>query len=122
MKQRRNEEVGETGDPRENLPINGIVVVGAAMSVLASCQSESGSIPGEVTPGFFALDIVPDDAASRRVLWVTAGFPRLHSEAAPYPPRFHYLRLSLSRCQEPLKSFTPLRRDNNQLRFLQFGK
>ncbi|KAJ8873937.1 hypothetical protein PR048_024775, partial [Dryococelus australis] len=65
--------------------------VGATVvRLLASHQGEPGSIPGGVAPGFSHVGIVPDDAAGRRVFSdISLQFPPpLHSDAAPYSPRF----------------------------------
>ncbi|KAJ8874823.1 hypothetical protein PR048_022712 [Dryococelus australis] len=48
----------------------------AAVSLLASHQGEPGSIPGRVTPGFWQVGIVPDDASGRRVFSGISRFPR----------------------------------------------
>ncbi|KAJ8875427.1 hypothetical protein PR048_023322 [Dryococelus australis] len=45
--------------------------------LLASCQSESGSIPCLVTPGFSQVIIVPDYAAGQRVFSGISRFPAL---------------------------------------------
>ncbi|KAJ8871758.1 hypothetical protein PR048_028095 [Dryococelus australis] len=62
---------------------------GAAVSLLASDQGESDSIPGGVTPVILDAGIVPGDAAGRRVFSRISHFSRpLHSVTAPYSPRF----------------------------------
>ncbi|KAJ8871607.1 hypothetical protein PR048_027934 [Dryococelus australis] len=59
----------------------------SALNALPPNQSEQGSIPGRVAPGFSHVGIVPDDAAGR---WVFSGIsrfpPSLHSSAAPSHP------------------------------------
>ncbi|KAJ8874028.1 hypothetical protein PR048_024868 [Dryococelus australis] len=45
-------------------------------SLLASHLGEPGSIPGRVTPGFSHVEIVPDDAAGRRVFSGISHLPR----------------------------------------------
>ncbi|KAJ8891873.1 hypothetical protein PR048_004428 [Dryococelus australis] len=47
-----------------------------AVSLLASHQCETGSVPGRVTPEFSHLGIVPDNAADRRVFSGISRFPR----------------------------------------------
>ncbi|KAJ8867287.1 hypothetical protein PR048_031086 [Dryococelus australis] len=51
-------------------------------------QGEPGSIPGGVAPLFSHVGIVADHAADRRVFLGISRFPRHHSGAAPYSPRF----------------------------------
>ncbi|KAJ8867041.1 hypothetical protein PR048_032903 [Dryococelus australis] len=53
-------------------------------STLASHKGEPGSIPGQVTPEFSHVGIVPDDAAIRRVFRPPPPASN-HSGAAPYP-------------------------------------
>ncbi|KAJ8896411.1 hypothetical protein PR048_001755 [Dryococelus australis] len=59
---------------------------GWAVRLLASQQDEQGSIPGQVTPRFSQMGIVPDDATGQRVFSKISRFPRpstptlLHSQ------------------------------------------
>ncbi|KAJ8867381.1 hypothetical protein PR048_031182 [Dryococelus australis] len=65
----------------------GTLTTSLAVSLIASYQGESGSIPGRVTPGFPHVGIVPDYATGPRV---SSGIsrPSLHSCAATYSPCF----------------------------------
>ncbi|KAJ8888581.1 hypothetical protein PR048_008073 [Dryococelus australis] len=71
----------------------GVLTMGPAAAVdrwslLTSRQGEPGSIPGQVTPGFSHVGIVPDDAAGRRVFSGISRFPPpLHSGATHYSPQ-----------------------------------
>ncbi|KAJ8885867.1 hypothetical protein PR048_012073 [Dryococelus australis] len=60
-------------------PVSGDTL-GTRVSLLASHQSEPGSIPRRVTPGFLHVGIAPEDAAVRRV------FPRISFTPHPFIP------------------------------------
>ncbi|KAJ8874949.1 hypothetical protein PR048_022839 [Dryococelus australis] len=65
--------------------------------LLASLQGEPGSVPGQVSPVFSQVGIVPDDAADRRVFsGLPRFFPPFHSGDTPYSPRFAPLALKTS--------------------------
>ncbi|KAJ8885462.1 hypothetical protein PR048_011659 [Dryococelus australis] len=50
---------------------------GTVVGLVASYRGEPGSIPGAVTPGFLHVEIVPDDAAGRRVFsGISSPIPR----------------------------------------------
>ncbi|KAJ8866522.1 hypothetical protein PR048_032365 [Dryococelus australis] len=62
--------------------------INSTVSLLASHQGEPVSIPGRVTPGFSQEEIVPDDAAGRRIFSGISRFPRL---CIPAPLQYHYI-------------------------------
>ncbi|KAJ8888795.1 hypothetical protein PR048_008287 [Dryococelus australis] len=92
MERCRNEGAGETGDHRENQPINGIVRhdshlenpvtrpgIEPVVSLLAYHQGDPGSIPGRVTPDFRMWK-------SYRTMALIGGFSR----GSPVPQPFHF--------------------------------
>ncbi|KAJ8875827.1 hypothetical protein PR048_023728 [Dryococelus australis] len=76
--------------------------------ILASYHGKPGSIPGSVTPGFSPAEIVPENAAGRRVFSGISRFPRpcllapLHSHLISSSSTLNTLLLRVAQISKPI--------------------